>query len=141
VSLLGQLTGGITSGWSTANNYDVIQSQSPLEAFDWRVINLLSREATKAITVITIMVRRELVPLILSPNSKCRAIMLSVTTAMDMPKERATLSRILKRLKKTNVQAKPGTKNTSINPRIALMVGRRSAKGITDSNSWPKSIF
>jgi hypothetical protein len=81
------------------------------------------------------MVRRELVPLILSPNSKCRAIMLSVTTAMDMPKERAILSRILKRLKKTNVQAKPGTKNTSINPRIALMVGRRSAQGITELSS------
>jgi len=44
------------------------------------------------------------------------------------------------RLKKTSVQAKPGTKNTSINPRIALRVGRRSAKGITDSNSWLKSI-
>ena len=84
------------------------------------------------------MVRRELVPFILSPNRTCRTIMLSVTAAMDMPKERAILSMILSRVKKTKVQAKPGTKNTSINPKIALMIGRRSAQGITElSKSMP----
>lgn len=66
--------------------------------------------------------------------------MLSVTAAIDRPKERAILSMMLARLKKTSVQAKPGKKNTSMNPRIALRVGRRSRKGKVNSNSWLKSI-
>jgi hypothetical protein len=104
-------------------------------------MSLFREYTTKAITVITIIIRRELAPVIIIPNSTCRTMMLSVTVAIDRPKERAILSTIFTRLKKTSVQAKPGTKNTMINPRIALMVGRRSAKGITDSSSWPKSMY
>ena len=78
--------------------------------------------------------------------------MVSVTTAIDSPKERTTLSTTFIRLKKTNVQAKPGKKNTSMKPKAALMMGTLSRKGrakakillIGDSQSTPyipTSIF
>jgi hypothetical protein len=54
--------------------------------------------------------------------------MLSVTTAMDKPKERTILSRTSICLKKTSVQAKPGTKNTKMKPRIPLMTDKDSKK-------------
>ena len=54
--------------------------------------------------------------------------MLSVTTAIDKPKERAILSRTFTCLKKTRVQAKPGIKNTKMKPRIPLMTGKDSTK-------------
>jgi hypothetical protein len=38
-------------------------------------------------------------------------------------------------LKKTSVQAKPGKKNTIMNPSIALMTGKRSRKGKAKPNS------
>ena len=85
--------------------------------------------------VITMIIRTELNPVILTPISLFKENMLSVTTAIDSPKERASLSMILICLKKTSVQAKPGKKKTNINPRSALMKDRRSRKGITNSKS------
>ncbi len=79
--------------------------------------------------------RTELNPVILTPTILSRKRRLSVTTAMDSPKERATLSMIFIRLKKMSVQVKPGKKNTNINPRSALTTGSRSKKGKTNSNS------
>ncbi len=58
--------------------------------------------------------------------------MLSVTTAIDRPKDSATLSRIFTCLKKTSVQAKPGTKNTKMKPRIPLMAGKEATKDKID---------
>ena len=84
--------------------------------------------------VITIIMRRELNPVTLIPSSTFRTIMLSETKAIDRPKERTILSMIFTRLKKTSVQAKPGRKKTSINPRIARMVGKRSRKGMANSS-------
>jgi len=84
--------------------------------------------------VITIIISRELRPVILTPINTFRTRMLSVTNAMDRPKERAILSMIFTCLKKTSVQAKPGRKKTSIKPRIALMAGNFSRKGKINSN-------
>ena len=55
---------------------------------------------------ITIIIRRELNPVILISNSTFRVIMLNATTAMDSPKERAICS-MTTCLKKTSVQTKP----------------------------------
>ena len=87
--------------------------------------------------MITIIIRMELNPVILILSSTFRVRILSVTRAMDKPKESAILSMILTRLKKTSVQAKPGAKKTNINPRIALTMGMRSRKGKTNSNIDP----
>jgi hypothetical protein len=84
--------------------------------------------------VTTIIIRRELRPVTLTPSSKFRARMLSVTTAMDKARERTILSMRFICLKKTSVQAKPGRKKTRINPRNALMMGKRSRKGRANSN-------
>jgi len=81
-----------------------------------------------------VIISRELNPVILIPSSTFKARILSVTRAMDKPKERTILSITLTRLKKISVQAKPGRKKTSINPRIALMKGKRSRKGRINSN-------
>lgn len=91
------------------------------------------------------IIRAELNPVILTPISLFRERRLSVTTAMDRAKERATLSTMVIRLKKTSVQAKPGKKKTNMNPRSALITGKRSRKGKTnpkrsligDSQSMP----
>ena len=79
----------------------------------------------------TIIVRTALVPVILIPISLFRAKILSVTVAIDRPKERASLSImfICLLLKNTIVQAKPGRKNTSMKPKVALMAGTLSRKG------------
>jgi len=60
--------------------------------------------------VIPIIIRIEFNPVILTPISIFREKILSVTTAMDNPKERTILSMtfICLRLKNTSVQAKPG---------------------------------
>ena len=79
--------------------------------------------------VSTIITRTELSPVVPIPISLFRASKLSVTTAIDNPMERTTLSMICSRLKKTSVQAKPGRKKTSIKPRTALKPGRRSRNG------------
>ena len=84
--------------------------------------------------VTTTITRRELTPVMLTASSTLRARRLSVTTAMDRPKERAILSITFICLKKTSVQAKPGRKKTRTNPRIALITGKRSKKGNTNSN-------
>lgn len=60
---------------------------------------------------------------------------LSVTTTIDSPKERTTLSSTPSCPKKTRVQAKPGKKKTTANPSIALMTGRRSRKGKAKPNN------
>ena len=81
------------------------------------------------------IIRRELKPVILIPSSIFSARMLRVTTAMDRPKERAILSMRFIFLKKTRVQAKPGRKKTSVNPRSALMMGTCSKKGRVKANN------
>jgi len=85
--------------------------------------------------VIAAIIRTELNPVILIPISLFRARILSVTVAIDKPKERASLSIIFicLPLKNTSVQAKPGRKNTSTNPNIALMMGNLSRKGRANS--------
>jgi hypothetical protein len=83
--------------------------------------------------VITIIIRREWRAVMLTPNNTFRARMLSVTNTMDKPKERAILSIIFICWKKTIVQAKPGRKKTRINPRSALITGKRSKKGRANS--------
>jgi len=85
--------------------------------------------------VTTIIMRIELNPVILIPTSRFKEIRLSVTIAIDSPKERAILSMIFICLKKTSVQVKPGRKKTSMNPRSALMIDRRSRRGKANSNS------
>jgi len=79
--------------------------------------------------VIATITSTELSTVILMPMSLFKERILSVTTAIDKPKERATLSRAFICLKKTSVQAKPGRKNINMNPRIALMIGKGSRKG------------
>jgi len=69
------------------------------------------------------------------PTSLFRRRRLRVTIAMDSPKERTILSMIFICLKKTSVQAKPGRKNTNMNPRSALTMGSRSKKGKANSNN------
>jgi len=102
--------------------------------------------------VTTIITKTELNPVILIPINIFREKILSVTTAIDSPKERTILSMTFICLKKTNVQAKPGTKNTSMKPRAALIMGTLLRKGrakakislIGDSQSTlyiPPSIF
>ena len=87
--------------------------------------------------IIATITRAELNPVILVPNSAFSEKRLSVTIAMDNPKERATRSRtfIDLPLKNTRVQVKPGRKNTRVNPRIALMIGTCSRKGRKKPNS------
>jgi len=95
--------------------------------------------------VIVIIISTELSQVILTSTSQFKERMPSVTTAIDRPKERTTLSRIFTCLKKMRVQAKPGRKNTNINARIALMTGKGSRVGkaklktplIEDSQSTP----
>ncbi len=101
------------------------------------VRNLLRQKIAIGTTVIIIIIRMELNPVILILSSTFRARMLSVTRAIDKPKESTILSMIFIRLKKTSVQAKPGIKKTKINPRIARTMGMRSRKGRTKSNSDP----
>ena len=83
------------------------------------------------------IIRAELKPVILTPISLFRERRLSVTIAMDSPKERAILSMTLICLKNTSVQAKPGKKKTNINPKSALMMGKRSRKGRAN---WKSSL-
>ena len=91
----------------------------------------------------TVIVSRELSPVILIPSSTFRARILSVTKAMDKPKERTILSMTFTCLKKISVQAKPGRKNTRMNPIVALRKDISSRKVrinckiclITDSTS------
>ncbi len=93
------------------------------------------------------IISTEFSPVILTPISLFRARILSVTRAIDRPRERASLSTIFTclPLKKTSVQAKPGRKNTSMKPRAALMMGKLLRKGrassktalIGDSQSTP----
>jgi len=93
------------------------------------------------------IISTELNPVILTPNNTFRTRILSVTTAMDRPRERAILSItfICLPLKNTSVQAKPGRKKTNVIPSIALRMGKRSSKGKTspvnslsgDSQSTP----
>jgi len=95
--------------------------------------------------VTAIIIKTALNPVILSPISMFREMIARVMTAIDNPKERAILSMTFICLKKTSVQAKPGRKNTNINPSIPLMMGNRSRKGrassknslIGDSQSMP----
>jgi hypothetical protein len=84
--------------------------------------------------VTKIIIRREFKPVMLIPSSTFKARILSVTTAMDKPKEGAILSMRFICLKKTSVQAKPGKNKTMIHPRSALMTGKRSTKGKANSN-------
>lgn len=77
----------------------------------------------------------ELNPVILIPASLFREKRLSVTIAMDVPKERAILSRTFICLKKTKVQVKPGRKNTRMNPSIALRMDKRSRMGKANPKS------
>jgi hypothetical protein len=85
--------------------------------------------------VTTIITRAELNPVILIPNTRLAKKTLSVTTAMDNTNERATLAMTFICLKKTSVQAKPGRKNTNMNPKIALTMGKRSRRGKTNLTS------
>ena len=85
--------------------------------------------------VTAIITRTELNPVILIPISIFRRKILSVTTAMDSPKERAILSMIFICLKKTKVQTKPGTKNTNMNPTTALIVEKGSRGRRANLNS------
>jgi len=95
--------------------------------------------------VMTVIIRRELRAVMLTLNSTFRTKMLSITTTMDKPKERAILSNNFIFLKKTRLQAKPGSKKTRINPRSTLRIGKRSKKGrinlticsIGDNHSMP----
>ncbi len=80
------------------------------------------------------IIRTELNPVIITP-ALFKERMLRVTTAMDSPKERAILSMIFICLKKTSVQAKPGRKKTSTNPRSALMKDKRSRNGRANSEN------
>ena len=79
--------------------------------------------------------RVELKPVMLIPISLFMKKILSVTTTMDSANEKVTLSMMFIRLKKTRVQANPGRKNTNREPSIALMTGKRSRRGKTDSKS------
>jgi len=81
------------------------------------------------------MTRTELNPVILSPISLFKERRLSVTIAIESPKERATLSTIFICLKKTSVQAKPGRKNTSIIPKSALIMDKDPNKEKPNSKS------
>jgi hypothetical protein len=93
--------------------------------------------------VTTIIVSSELKPVILIPNNTLRDKILSVTSAIDKPNDKAILSTIPTRLKKTSVQANPGKKNTRMNPIVALRKDISSRKVrinckiclITDSTS------
>jgi len=91
------------------------------------------------------MVRKEFRPLILTPKSKFRAHTARVTRAMDRPADSTTLSITATRRKKTSVQAKPGRKKTSRNPRDALRNGTGSSRGREKSSVcftvFSKSIF
>jgi hypothetical protein len=78
------------------------------------------------------IISNELSPLILIPISWFKTRMLSVTIAIDRPKDNATLSKIFTRRKKTSVQVKPGTKNTKMKPKIPLMAGKASPKDKID---------
>jgi hypothetical protein len=84
------------------------------------------------VTVITIKI--ELDPLILIPASIFRERRLSITTAMDSPTERTTLSLTFIRLKKTSVQAKPGKKNINIKAKSALTMDKPSRVEEVDSS-------
>ena len=81
------------------------------------------------------IVRTELSPVILSPPSLFAKRRLSVTTTIDNAKDRVTLSKTFICLKKTRVQAKPGRKNTTMKPSIALITGNRSRNGKTNPKS------
>ena len=83
------------------------------------------------------MTRTALNPVMLTPASLSKARILRVTMAMERPKERAVLSTafICLPLKNTSVQAKPGRKNTSTKPSIALMTPKPPEAGSTDSQS------
>jgi len=86
--------------------------------------------------IVTAMITMaELKPVILIPINLFKRRRLSVTTTMDRAKEKVTLSKTFICLKKIRVQANPGRKNTNIKPSIALMMGKRSRKGKTNSKS------
>ena len=67
--------------------------------------------------------------------------MVRVTMALDSPTDKAILSMIFNCLNKTRVQANPGRKKKSMNPKIALTVGTLSRKGRINPNIWLKSTF
>ena len=89
--------------------------------------------------VIAMIIRAELKPVILTPISVFRERRLSVTIAMDSPKERASLSMTFTCLKNTSVQAKPGRRKTRINARIDLMTSRPPEAGRIVSSNPRKS--
>jgi len=78
--------------------------------------------------VTAIIVKSELKPVILIPSKIFRENILSVTSAIDRPNDKAILSIISTFLKKTIVQAKPGKKNTKMNPIVALREDTSSRK-------------
>jgi len=87
--------------------------------------------------VTTPITRTELNVVILSPINRFRENMLSVTKAIERPKERMILSMrlICRVLKNTKLQVKPGKKKTNINPRIALTTDTPAREGRIDLNS------
>jgi hypothetical protein len=89
------------------------------------------------IVVMTAIITSTLNPVTLKLIRRFRASMLRVTRVMDNPIEMASLSMIFicLPLKKISVQAKPGRKNTSNTPKIALTAGKLSRKGRKDSKA------
>ncbi len=87
----------------------------------------------------TMITSRALAPLIFICSVIFSPMILSVTSAIDSPIDNATLSRTVMFRKMTSVQAKPGRKNTSINPMIALRAGTLSMNGMKELNKWLKS--
>lgn len=72
------------------------------------------------------IVRTALNPVMLTPNSLFKARMLKDTVAIERSKERAVLSTAFfcLPLKNTSILAKPGIKNISVKPSIALMAAK-----------------
>ena len=89
---------------------------------------------TTGTIVRTRIITSALLPVMRIPSSMLVAIIPSVTRAIDRPMARAIRSMMVSCLKKTNVQAKPGKKKTSITPSIALTADRLSISGITKSS-------
>lgn len=97
--------------------------------------NLNIQYGTIGIVVMTKIVSKVFRPVILTPKSKLRVHTTRVTRAMDSPKDNTTLSITVSCPKKTSVQAKPGRKKTSRNPRNALRNGTCSSKGREKSSA------
>lgn len=90
---------------------------------------------TKGKTVINKIITKALNPVILTPNKTFAKRTLSVTIAIERPKDRAILSITFICLKKIRVQANPGNKNTNMKPIIALIKGTLSRIGRANPNS------